>query len=234
MPGIRIDRHIEIANMFGDININRFFTPVTDYPMIAEVRKDPEDKFNIGEGWHTDHSYDQIPAMGSMLYARVVPKSGGDTMFANMYAAYQALPDERKQQLLGMKAHHSSRHTFGKIEAIPEELRNKFRNLDKATQDAVHPVVIRHPLSGRPALYVNPDFTLRFDGMTVEESQPLLDELYEHSVQPQFVHRFRWANGSIAFWDNRATMHFAVNDYHGHARLMHRITLEGEPLSAAV
>ena len=150
-----------------------------------------------------------------------------------LYAAYEALPNERKRQLLKMKAHHSSRHSFGTKEAIPQELRRKFRNRDKATQDAVHPVVIRHPLSGRPALYVNSDFTHRFDGMTVEESQPLLDELYEHSVKPQFVHCFRWEKGSIAFWDNRATMHFAINDYHGQARVTHRITLEGEPLQAA-
>ena len=227
------ERHIEIAEMFGDINVNRFFTPVENYPRIAEVRKEPEDKFNIGEGWHTDHSYDQIPAMGSILYAREVPATGGDTMFANMYAAYDGLPDERKAQLLTMKAHHSSRHTFGMKDAIPEELEKKFRNLENAVQDALHPVVIRHPLSGKPALYVNSDFTLRFDGMTKEESQPLLDELYAHSVQPEYVYRFKWRKGSIAFWDNRATMHFAVNDYHGQRRLMHRITLEGVPLSAA-
>jgi taurine dioxygenase len=230
---LTLERHIEIAEMFGEINVNRFFTPVQNYPRIAEVRKEPEDRFNIGEGWHTDHSYDQIPAMGSILYAREVPETGGDTMFANMYAAYDGLSDERKAQLLTMKAHHSSRHTFGMKDSFPEELQKKFRNLENAVQDALHPVVIRHPLSGKAALYVNSDFTLRFDGMTVEESQPLLDELYAHSVKPEYVYRFKWRNGSIAFWDNRATMHFAVNDYHGHRRLMHRITLEGVPLSAA-
>jgi len=114
-----------------------------------------------------------------------------------------------------------------------DELKKKFRNLEMATQDALHPVVIKHPLSGRPALYVNPDFTLRFEGMSEFESRPLLEELYEHSVQAEFVCRFKWRQGSIAFWDNRATMHSAANDYHGQARLMHRITLRGVTLEPA-
>ncbi len=173
--------------------------PVVGYPEVAEVRKNPEDKFNIGEGWHSDLSFDQAPAMDSILYAKIAPASSGDTLFANMYAAYDALPSKLKRQLLNMQAHHSSRHTFGDRQAIPSELRRKFRNLDEANQDALHPVVIRHPLSGRPALYVNPDFTLRFAGMTVDESRPLLDFLYEHAVKDEFVQPFSWQQGSIAF-----------------------------------
>ncbi len=226
--------HIRLAKIFGDININRFFTPVEDYPNIAEVRKNPDDKFNIGENWHTDHSYDQVPAMGSILLARQVPKTGGDTRWANMYAAYEALSDDMKDKLLQMKAHHSTAKTFANTEIIPEELKEKLYNLDIPVVEAVHPVIIKHPLSGKPALYVNPDFTVRFDGMSQEESQPLLEELWAHSVKPEFICRFKWDVGSIAFWDNRATMHSAMNDYHGQARLMHRITLDGQPLSAAL
>jgi taurine dioxygenase len=199
--------------------------------MIAEVRKEPEQQRNIGNGWHTDHSYDEAPALGSMLYAREVPKTGGDTLFASMYAAYDALSDGLKATLEGLRALHSSRHVFGATAAARRgDLNGRIRNPEFATQDAIHPVVIRHPDTGRKVLYVNPGFTLRFDGWTEEESRPLLDYLYRHAARPEFTCRFQWREGSLAFWDNRSTWHFAVNDYHGERRLLHRITIEGERL----
>ncbi len=188
------------------------------------MTKEPEQKRNIGGGWHTDHSYDIEPAMGSMLYAREVPPSGGDTLFASMYAAYDALSDGLKHTLNGMRAVHSSRHVFGQERG---DLKGRIGNTHLATQDATHPVVITHPDSGRKALYVNPGFTLRFDGWTDEESRPLLTYLYQHAQRPEFATRFVWRKGSMAFWDNRSTWHLAVNDYHGHRREMHRITIEG-------
>lgn len=223
------DQHIAFAQRWATINVNRFFTPVETHPQVAEVRKEPEQTANIGANWHTDHTYDQIPAMGSILYAREVPPVGGDTLFASQYAAYDALSDAMKQTLGTLRAEHSSRHVFGVVR--PET--GRIGNAAAALQDAVHPVVIKHPLSGRPALYVNTDFTLRFEGWTDEESEPLLRWLYEHATRPEFTTRFSWEPGSIAMWDNRATQHIAINDYHGHRRLMHRITLEGEPLEAA-
>jgi len=204
---------------------------VPDYPMIAEVRKEPEQQRNIGNGWHTDHSYDEAPALGSMLYAREVPRTGGDTLFASMYVAYDALSDGLKSTLEGLKALHSSRHVFGPAAAARRgDLAGRIRNADLATQDAVHPVVIRHPDTRRRALYVNPGFTVRFDGWTDEESRPLLDYLYRHAVRPEFTCRFQWREGSLAFWDNRSTWHYAVNDYQGERRLLHRITIEGRKL----
>ena len=200
--------------------------------MIAEVRKEPEQERNIGGGWHTDHSYDEVPALGSMLYAREVPQTGGDTLFASMYAAYDALSDGMKGTLEGLRACHSSRHVFGAEAAARRgDLNGRIGNPELATQDAVHPVVIRHPETGRKALYVNPGFTLRFEGWTDEESRPLLDYLYRHAVRPEFTCRFQWREGSLAFWDNRSTWHFAVNDYHGERRLLHRITIAGQRLS---
>ena len=227
--------HIAMAEKFGGVNVNRFFAHVDGWPQIAEVRKEPEQKANIGGGWHTDHTYDQEPALGSILVARETPTVGGDTMFASMYAAYDHLSDGLKASLEGMKAVHSSRHVFGKNARYKdkgEDLNGRLGNEDAAQQDAVHPVVIRHPISGRKALYVNPGFTLRFDGWTDEESKPLLDTLYAHAARPEFSYRFQWAKGSIAFWDNRATWHMALNDYQGERRLMHRITVEGGPLAA--
>jgi taurine dioxygenase len=227
------EQHIAFAGRFGPINVNRFFAHAPGYPMIAEVRKEPGQKANIGGGWHTDHSYDQIPALGSALYAREVPPTGGDTLFASMYAAYDALSDGLKQTLEGLRACHSSRHVFGadNPRRTNSDLNDRVMNPELATQDAVHPVVIRHPGSGRRALYVNPGFTLRFDGWTAEESRPLLDYLYHHASRPEFTCRFRWQPGSLAFWDNRATWHYALNDYHGERRLLHRITVEGVALS---
>ncbi len=225
------EQHVAAAERFGPIDINRFFKHADGYPMIAEVRKEPEQKTNIGGGWHTDHSYDQAPALGSMLYALEVPPSGGDTLFASMYAAYDALSDGLKRTLEGLRAEHSSRHVFGANRHKPgNDLQGRVGNPELATQDAVHPVVIRHPGSGRKALYVNPGFTLRFEGWTDDESRPLLEFLYRHAQRPEFCCRFQWAEGSVAFWDNRATWHYAVNDYHGARRLMHRITIGGEPL----
>jgi taurine dioxygenase len=226
------EQHVAFAERFAPIDTNRFFAAVPGYPMIAEVRKEPEQRQNIGGGWHTDHSYDEAPALGSMLYARTVPKTGGDTLFASMYAAYDSLSDGLKATLEGLRAWHSSRHVFGENGRVRQgDLVGRIGNPELATQDAVHPVVIRHPETGRKALYVNPGFTVRFDGWTEEEARPLLQCLYRHAVRPEFTCRFHWREGSLALWDNRSTWHFAVNDYHGERRLLHRVTIQGSRLN---
>lgn len=230
------EQHIAFAERWGDINVNRFFQSVDGYPRIAEVRKEPDQKINIGGGWHTDHSYDEAPAMGSILYAREVPSAGGDTLYANMALAYETLSDGLKQTLESLRAVHSSRHVFGaaavtQATGAKNDIAGRIGNADAATQDVVHPVVIRHPDTGRKILYVNPGFTLHFEGWTPSESRPLLRYLYNHATVPERTIRFHWEKGSIAFWDNRTTWHYALNDYHGERRLMHRITLEGVPVS---
>jgi taurine dioxygenase len=225
------EQHIAFARRFGAINVNRFFKPVEGYPVIAEVRKEADQRANIGGSWHTDHSYDETPAMGSMLYALEVPEVGGDTLFASMYRAYETLSQGMKSVLSGLDAVHSSRHVFGDSRKREEpDVGNRLGNPHLATQDAIHPVVITHPVTGRKALYVNPQFTLRFDGWSEEDSRPLLETLYRHASQPEFTCRFSWECGSVALWDNRACWHYALNDYHGQRRLMHRITIEGEAL----
>jgi taurine dioxygenase len=225
------DDHLRFAKRWGEININRFFAKVEGYDQIAEVRKDPDQKINIGGAWHTDHSYDQVPAMGSILLAKETPKIGGDTLFANMYKAYETLSNGMKKTLETMKACHSSRHVFGAHTGYAEASSQRISNPELATQDAIHPVIITHPESKRKALYVNPEFTVNFEGWTLEESKPLLDYLTEHTTQQENTTRFQWEPGSIAFWDNRCTWHFALNDYPGETRLMHRITVEGSALS---
>ncbi len=222
---ITSENHIAFANCFGAIDINRFFTPLDDYPQIAQVLKEPEHDSNIGENWHTDHSYDQIPALGSILVARELPVSGGDTLFINMFAAYDALSPEMKSKLEGLTATHSSRHVFG-----GKDNTGRLKNSENATQDAIHPVVIRHPFSDKCALYVNPEFTVKVNDVAQTESEALLNSIYAHIQQPEFMHRFEWLDGSVAFWDNRATWHKALNDYPGQRRLMHRITVQGVAL----
>ena len=170
-----------------------------------------------------------VNATGSLLMRAA--KVGGDTLFASMYHSYEALSDGMKRALEGLRAVHSSRHVFGTERYSKDtDVGDRLGNSELATQDSVHPVIIRHPETGRKALYVNRTFTLRFDGWTAEESAPLLEFLYAHASRPEFTCRFRWREHSMAFWDNRAVWHMALNDYHGHRRLMHRITIEGVPL----
>ena len=226
------EQHLAAARRFGKINVNRFFTPVDGHPEIAEVRKEPDQKRNIGSKWHTDHSYDDVPALGSMIYALEVPPAGGDTLFANMSLAYETLSDGMKTLLSTLEAVHSSRHVFGPGYKANPDVSDRFRNAEQAVQDAVHPVVIRHPDTGLKVLYVNPTFTVRFNDWTEEESKPLLDYLYAHAAKPEFSCRVQWREGSLGLWDNRATWHMALNDYPGHRRLMHRVTIEGTALSA--
>jgi len=227
------ENEIRFAKRWGEINTNRFFSSVEGYPQIALVVKEPDQKNNIGGSWHTDHSYDIAPALGSMLFAHEVPVSGGDTVFASMYKAYDTLSDGLKSTLSNLRARHSSAHVFGAARAANgnDDTVGRIKNPEAATQEAIHPVVITHPETGRKSLYVNPGFTLGFEGWSDEESKPLLEYLYAHAARPEFTCRFQWKAGSIAFWDNRATWHLAVNDYQGHRRMMHRITIEGIPLS---
>ena len=228
--------HLSFSRRWGRINVNRFFRALDEHPEIAEVRKEPDQKINIGGGWHTDHSYDEIPAMGSVLVARELPSAGGDTLFADMAAAYDSLSEGLKTTLRGLRATHSSRHVFGvqsvtTADGAAGDIGERLGNADAATQDVVHPMVIRHPDSGRRVLYVNPGFTIGIEGWTTAESFALLKFLYKHATVPERTLRFSWREGSVAFWDNRRTWHYALNDYHGERRLMHRITLEGVPLS---
>ena len=226
--------HLAFAERWGEINVNRFFTPVAGFPGIAEVRREPADPKTTGYYWHTDHSYDAVPAMGSVFVARELPAVGGDTLFAGVAAAYAALSDGLKAVLEGLEAWHSSAQA---PELYDPEVRAQFaerlKELEGVEVRARHPVVIRHPISGRKVLYVNPGFTEGFIGWSSAESRALLNYLYEHVGQPVFTYRHRWQAGDIAFWDNRATWHCALDDCFGYRRVLHRITIEGEPLTAA-
>jgi taurine dioxygenase len=200
---------------------------IDGYPEIIRVAKLENETVNFGGIWHSDTTYLETPPMGTMLVAREVPPVGGDTLFANMYLAYEALSDGMKRLLDGLKGVSTS------IKADATRTREDRIKSDPTTQSrqefiAEHPVVRTHPETGRKALYVNVAHTVRFVGMTEAESAPILGYLFRHQVQPEFTCRFAWRVGSLAFWDNRAAQHNPVNDYHGYRRVMHRITLAGD------
>lgn len=226
------EQHIAFAKRWGAIDINNYFPLTEAYPEIAVVRKKADQQTNIGGAWHTDHSYDQVPAMGSILVARILPPSGGDTLFAHMGAAYDALDDDLKAEIEGLEAFHTADHVYEADGLYAKtDMGGDLRGQGLKT-GAVHPVVIRHPQTGRKLLYVNRAFTIRFADKTREESLPLLNRLCEAATAADNTCRVRWEPGSVAIWDNRTTWHNALNDYQGHAREMHRITLSGEPLAA--
>lgn len=226
------EAHIAFAKRWGGIDINNYFPLTDEHPEIAVVRKKAEQQTNIGGAWHTDHSYDQIPAMGSILVARELPPSGGDTLFAHMGEAYDALPGDLKREIEGFEAFHTADHVYKEDGIYAQtDMGGELRGQGLKT-GAVHPVVVRHPHTGRKLLYVNSAFTIHFVGKTREESLPLLMRLYAAATAADNTCRVSWEPGSVAIWDNRTTWHNALNDYQGHAREMHRITLSGEPLAA--
>ena len=215
------------AERFGDVVEYPFVKGIPGHPMIIPVLKLPHETHNFGGIWHTDTAYLDAPPMATMLIARELPPKGGDTLFASGYAAYEALSDGLKKTLSTLKAANCS----SKAEVTKtREDRVADSATDKANQALIgeHPVIRTHPETGRKTLYVNPAHTTHFVGWTEQESQPLLNFLFAHQVKPEFTCRFNWQVGSIALWDNRCVLHNPINDYHGHKRLLHRITLKGD------
>jgi alpha-ketoglutarate-dependent taurine dioxygenase len=215
------------ARRFGEPIEYPFVKGLAGFPEIIPVLKLEHERANFGGVWHSDTAYLEAPPMASMLVAREIPPAGGDTLFANMYMAYETLSEGMKRLLERLVALNSS----AKADASrtrEDRLKDIAREDAKKEYVAAHPVVRVHPETGRRALYVNVAHTVGLQDMTSEESAPLLDYLFRHQVQPEFTCRFRWQPGSIAFWDNRCAQHNAINDYHGQRRLLHRITLAGD------
>jgi taurine dioxygenase len=174
-------------------------------------------------------TYQEAPSLGSLLYALDVPPVGGDTLFANQFLAYETLSSGMKELLDGLLCIHSAKPIYGSNGLSSRSFHNMSIDQNEAANaEMEHPVVRTHPESGRKGLFVNTNFSIRFKGMTEEESTPLLNYLFEHGRREAFTCRFKWKNGSVAFWDNRAVMHLALNDYSGHRREMHRVTVSGD------
>ena len=224
------EQHMAFGQRFGTLNVHPRYVSLADNPEVFQIRKDPGSSKVVGGIWHQDLTHLPEPPLGSILYALETPPVGGDTLFANQYMAYESLSDGMKQMLAGLRAGHDNRIQSPKIaQAKNADMTTKLRDdADEAEEpESVHPVVITHPETGLKALYVNIGRSHRFADMTEEESRPLLDYLIEHSHKPEFTCRFRWRDGSVAFWDNRCLLHRALNDYPNHKRYMNRVTVNG-------
>ncbi|HEX3885610.1 MAG TPA: TauD/TfdA family dioxygenase [Stellaceae bacterium] len=223
------EQHKAFAQRFGDIFIHPNYRGMQDDNEIVMVRREPGDEHIVGEDWHTDTTMVEEPPMGAILYAIETPPYGGDTCFANQALAYDALSDGMKRMLEGLRAIHTDRLVAGPAAGLNRSRSTKVRE-DDAWRETVslHPVVRTHPETGRKMLFVNAAYTVGFEGMTEDESKPLLDYLLAHGHRPEFTCRFRWQNGSIAFWDNRSTKHLAVHDAAPFRRLMRRVQVCGD------
>jgi len=204
-----------------------FIKGLPGHPCITPVVKLEHERHNFGGIWHSDTTYLEAPPMGTLLLAREVPPAGGDTLFANQYLAYETLSAGLQQTLADLIGVASSAKA-DVTRTREDRLKTDGRDDARKEYSAEHPVVRTHPETGRKALYVNVGHTVRFKGWTEAESAPLLNFLFQHQIQAEFTCRFNWRVGSMALWDNRCAQHYPVNDYHGHRRVMHRITLAGD------
>ena len=222
------EQHTALGAQFGTLNVHPFHKAIPDHEYVLEILKMPGDQFNIGSYWHSDVSFLGEPVMGSILYADEVPAAGGDTMFANTYLTYESLSSGLQEMIAPLRAIHSASRGFGAA-GLARKLRGVVEEEDPRVYEEVeHPVVRTHPETGRKILYVNPYFTIRFADMDEAESKPLLDYLCKLVEQPEFIFRLHWEKDMVAFFDNRCTQHYAVNDYPDERRLLYRVAVNGE------
>ncbi|MFD8217564.1 TauD/TfdA dioxygenase family protein [Streptomyces sp. NPDC059697] len=216
--------HAALAGLWGEPEANPFF-PKGDRAGVSRLAKDAMAVGNENI-WHSDHSFMAAPALGSVLRAVEIPASGGDTLWADMGAAYDNLPDATKQRIEGLTAVHDWVPSWGATMT-----QDRIATLRQTLPAVEHPVVVRHPATGRRLLYVNEPFTTRIVGLGEEESRELLHELVLQARIPEYQVRFRWQPDSVAIWDNIAVQHYAINDYYPQRRVMERIAIAGVPLS---
>ena len=224
------DQQSAFGRRFGPLNIHPYVAGMADHPEVMEIIKEPQDRINFGGGWHSDMSFLERPAIGSILYAVETPDVGGDTLFASQAAAFDALSPGLQRTLEGLNAVHSAAREYSATgHSAQKRASMAVTEADGHVGEFIHPMVLVHPETGRKALYVNPAFTMKIDGWKTSESKALLEYLFQHCRQEGFTCRFAWAPGSVAFWDNRSVWHYALTDYHGHRRHMRRVTVDPWP-----
>ncbi len=230
----RLDRpqQIAFARRFGDIDIHPIAIGMEEHPEVLRVFKPANEAACFGTSWHTDNTFFAKPSKASILYGVTLPPVGGDTLWASTTAAYDALSPTMQSMLEGLTAIHSAGRAYdpgttGEAKYRGEAAIN-YRFSESIYDEVEHPVVRTHPQTGRKGIFVNPMFTERIVGLSSAESKALLGFLYEHCVQPELTCRVRWEPGTVVVWDNRSTLHYAMNDYVGYERLMYRVTVCGD------
>ena len=223
---------IDFARHFGELDVHPIVNSMEGYPEVVRAWKPVGESASFGTGWHSDNSFFACPSLATVLYGVTVPPHGGDTLFASMEKAYEALSRPMRDWLDGMQAVHSAAiaydpKTTGK-EKYEGDAAISYRFSETIYEEVEHPIVRRHPDTGRPSLFVNQMFTQRIVGLNANESEAVLSLLYDHCTQPDFTCRFRWQQGSVAFWDNRSVQHYALDDYREFERLMLRVTIQGD------
>ena len=226
------DQQKTFARHFGPLAQTPFIKPLDGHPEMMRIVREPQEskKLNFGGRWHSDMTFSPEPVLGTCLYARESPAVGGDTIWTNQMLAFEALSPALQRTLEGLRVMHSAKRSYGPQGAYADDDLKSMRiqASEAALKEQAHPCIRTHPESGRKTLFVNWVYAVRFEGMTEEESAPLLDFLNGHSQRPEFQIRFRWRKGSLALWDNRSTQHIAVNDYPGYRRVMDRVTISGD------
>jgi taurine dioxygenase len=230
-----VDQALEIADLerfaatFGPEGNDPYIDSIPGHPRVVEVRREADETSPVfAEAWHSDWSFLDTPPAGTLLYGKIIPPVGGDTLFANQYAAYDALPDSTKTRIATLQAVHSARRSYS-----PDGVYGKrdagrsmaIRYSEEATSTQLHPLVKPHPETGRAALFINFGYTIGIAGMSESAATLLLTELFAHQTQPEFVYRHRWSTGLVTLWDNRCVLHTATGGYQGHRRLLWRITI---------
>lgn len=230
-PGLVPADLVAFGSRFGTLDVHPYIRALPDHPEVIPVIKEPQERTNFGGGWHAEVSFYQKPAMGTILYAREVPSKGGDTLVANMILAYEALSSVMRDMLGELTAIHSGERVYAPGGAYAGRAEGTATGVDlseSANARVEHPVVRTHPETGQKLLYVDRAFTLSIKGMHPEESRMLLDFLFAHVTKTEFCTRLQWRKDTLAFWDNRSTQHYALNDYPGERREMHRVVIEGD------
>jgi taurine dioxygenase len=220
---LTLDQQKTLGRHFGELHIHPNTPGPEGHPEVRPIHADANSKRVAGEGWHSDVSCDPEPPLGSILYLHTVPESGGDTIFASQYAAYEALSPAYQAFLGGLTATHSGERSYRRTNRLLG-----IDDRDRVFPKAVHPVVRTHPVTKRKALFVNQGFTDRINELSEEESRSVLDFLFAHATKPAFQVRFRWEPDSVAFWDNRAVQHIAMWDYFPNVRSGSRVTIKGD------
>ena len=230
-PGqdLAVDDIERFARTIGPFGVDPYFEAIPGHPHVAQVRREADERTPLfAESWHSDWSFLAQPPAATLLYGDVIPPIGGDTLFADQYAAWAALPADTKTLLAGRQGVHSARRGYARDGAYGEKDKGRsmaIRYSDSALATQLHPIARVHPETGRTALFVSMGYTIGIDGMSDDEAAPILAELFRHQARPEFVYRHRWSQGMLVLWDNRCVIHAATGGYEGHRRLLHRITV---------